>query len=88
MLVSKARNFASFLLSRGQEAGGRWSLNLDFSTRGYNSRKLSQFINQCLQHRTYYSISFGDVGYSYEVGQTPAGDWIGVGTQSEFEYNP
>ncbi|MDF5710101.1 MAG: hypothetical protein PUP90_21140 [Nostoc sp. S4] len=35
-----------------------------------------------------YSISFWDVGYSYEVGQTTAGDWIGVRTQSEFEYNP
>ena len=40
----------------------------------YNSRKLSQFMNQCLSDRTYYSISFWDVGYTYEVGQTPADD--------------
>ncbi|MEH2144003.1 hypothetical protein [Nostoc sp.] len=35
-------------------------------------------MNQCLDKRTYYSISFWDVGYTYEVGQTPADDWIGV----------
>ncbi len=63
-------------------------LTIEYAGNRYNSRKLSQFMNQCLQHRTYYSISFWDVGYSYEVGQTPAGDWIGVRTQSEFEYNP
>ncbi|MFN6564415.1 MAG: hypothetical protein RMY28_032115 [Nostoc sp. ChiSLP01] len=68
MLVPKARNFASFLVK-----------SIEYADNGYNSsRKLSQFINQCLQHRTYYSISFGDVGYSYEIGQTPAGDWIGA----------
>lgn len=45
-------------------------------------------MNECLNHRTAYSLSFWDIGYTYEVGQTPAGDWIGVWTQSEFEYNP
>ncbi|MEH2011767.1 hypothetical protein [Nostoc sp.] len=54
-------------------------------------------MNQCLDKRTYYSISFWDVGYTYEVGQTPADDWTGVRrhkvacqqtSQSEFNYNP
>ncbi|MEH2254452.1 hypothetical protein [Nostoc sp.] len=57
-----------------------------------------------MDNRTYYRISFWDVGYTYEVGQTSADDWIGVRrhvgvasrrevacqqtSQSEFEYNP
>ncbi|MBN3875748.1 MULTISPECIES: hypothetical protein [unclassified Nostoc] len=45
-------------------------------------------MNQCLANCTYYSISFWDVGYTYEVRQTPAGDWIGVRSTSEFDYNP
>ena len=60
-------------------------------------------MNQCLRDRTHYIISFWDVGYSYEVGQTPGGDWIGVRcqlletlrerqavtpSQTEFDYNP
>ncbi|MEH1807349.1 hypothetical protein [Nostoc sp.] len=61
---------------------------VEYADDGYNSRKLSQFMNQCLRDRTCYSISFWDVGYTYEVGQTPAGDWLGVRSQSEFEYNP
>ncbi|WP_448266029.1 hypothetical protein [Nostoc sp. DSM 114159] len=61
---------------------------VEYADDGYNSRKLSQFMNQCLAHRTCYTISFWDVGYTYEVGQTPAGDWIGVRSQGEFEYNP
>ncbi len=61
---------------------------IEFADVRYNSRKLSQFMNQCLANCTYYSISFWDVGYSYEVGQTPGGDWIGERSQSEFEYNP
>lgn len=61
---------------------------VEYADDGYNSRKLSQFMNQCLRDRTCYSISFWDVGYSYEVGQTPARDWLGVRSQGEFEYNP
>ncbi|MHC5740355.1 MAG: hypothetical protein ACYTXT_00355 [Nostoc sp.] len=61
---------------------------VEYADDGYNSRKLSQFMNQCLRDRTCYSISFWDVGYTYEVGQTPAGDWLGVRSQGEFEYNP
>lgn len=54
----------------------------------YNSSKISEFMNQCLRDHTLYSLSFWDVAYTYEVGQTPAGDWIGWRSQSEFEYNP
>jgi hypothetical protein len=61
---------------------------VEYADNVYNSRKLSQFMNQCLRDRTLYNISFWDVGYSYEVGQTPAGDWIGERSTSEFEYNP
>ncbi|MEH2240882.1 hypothetical protein [Nostoc sp.] len=61
---------------------------IEYADGRYNSPKLSQFMNQCLDNRTYYSISFWDLGYSYEVGQTPVGDWIGVRSQGEFEYNP
>ncbi|MEH2245512.1 hypothetical protein [Nostoc sp.] len=71
-------------------------LTVECADNEYNSRKLSQFMNQCLSDRTLYSISFWDVGYTYEVGQTPAGDWIGVRclrravtpSQNQFEYNP
>ncbi|MEH2089362.1 hypothetical protein [Nostoc sp.] len=61
---------------------------VEYADNSDNSRKLSQFMNQCLANRTDYNISFWDVGYTYEVGQTPAGDWIGVRSQGEFEYNP
>ncbi|MDZ7993222.1 MAG: hypothetical protein RM022_030575 [Nostoc sp. EfeVER01] len=61
---------------------------IEFADGRNNSRKLSQFMNQCLANCTYYSISFWDVGYTYEIGQTPAGDWLGVRSTSEFDYNP
>ncbi|MBD2210292.1 hypothetical protein H6G27_10425 [Nostoc linckia FACHB-104] len=61
---------------------------VEYASDAYNSRKLSQFMNKCLSDRTLYTISFWDIGYTYEVGQTPAGDWIGVRSTSEFEYNP
>ncbi|MEH2372758.1 hypothetical protein [Nostoc sp.] len=76
---------------------------IEYADGRYNSRKLSQFMNQCLANRTYYNISFWDLDYTYEVGQTPAGDWLGVRcllyetlcerravtpSQGEFEYNP
>ena len=53
-----------------------------------NSGKLSQFMNQCLKSGTKYNIGFWDIGYSYEIGQTPDGDWIGTSCEYEFEYNP
>lgn len=63
-------------------------LTIEYADNGYNTPKLSQFMNQYLRDRTHYIISFWDVGYSYEVGQTPGGDWIGERSQSEFNYNP
>ena len=63
-------------------------LTVEYVNDNYNGLKFSQFMNECLNHRTVYRLSFWDIGYTYEVGQTPAGDWIGVWTQSEFEYNP
>jgi hypothetical protein len=60
----------------------------EYTNDGYNSQKLSQFMNQCLRDRTEYNISFWDIGYIYKIGQTPSGDWIGVRYQNEFEYNP
>jgi len=53
-----------------------------------NSRKISKFMNQCLKSRIKYNIAFWDIGYTYEVGQTPDGDWIGTSCEYEFEYNP
>ncbi|MEH1942266.1 MAG: hypothetical protein V7L01_18910 [Nostoc sp.] len=61
---------------------------VEYTDGRYSSRKLNQFMNQCLHNRTDYNISFWDVGYTYEVGQTPAGDWLGVRSTSEFNYNP
>lgn len=64
------------------------SVDVEYSSNYLNGRKISQFMNQCLKSRTKYEISFWDIGYTYEVGQTPAGDWIGITSQCEFEYNP
>jgi hypothetical protein len=52
------------------------------------SQKLSQFMHKCLRDRTLYDISFWDIGYTYHLGKTPVGDWIGAREQSEFQYNP
>ncbi|BAY81096.1 hypothetical protein NIES267_05610 [Calothrix parasitica NIES-267] len=64
------------------------NLTVEYSSNHNNSRKISQFMNQCLKSRTQYEIGFWDIGYTYEVGQTPAGDWIGITSECEFEYNP
>lgn len=48
----------------------------------------SGFMNQCLSDLTEYYLSFWDIGYHYEVGRTPANDWIGHRSIAEFEYNP
>lgn len=50
--------------------------------------QLHQFMNTCLRDRTIYDLSFWDIGYTYDLGQTPTGDWIGTRYQQEFEYNP
>ena len=64
------------------------SVNVEYSSNYGNSRKISQFMNKCLNSRAQYSIGFWDIGYTYEVGQTPTGDWIGTTSEYEFEYNP
>ena len=64
------------------------SVNVEYSSNYSNSRKLTQFMNKCLRSPTEYNIGFWDIGYTYEVGQTPAGDWIGITSRCEFEYNP
>jgi hypothetical protein len=52
------------------------------------NRELSQFMNAVLSDRTIYTLSFWDIGYTYEVGQTSGFDWIGTRAKLEFEYNP
>ena len=54
----------------------------------YRNPQLNQFMNKCLGDRTFYDLSFWDAGYTYELGQTPTGDWLGTCHQKEFEYNP
>jgi hypothetical protein len=58
------------------------------SLDAYSSQEITQFMNRCLRDRTLYSLSFWDISYTYEFGQTPANDWIGVRSRGEFEYNP
>lgn len=50
------------------------------------SRKISQFMNKCLRDRTRYELNFRDIRYSYELGQTPTGDWIGTRYNSSNYY--
>jgi hypothetical protein len=45
-------------------------------------------MDQNLDDRHCLSISFWDLYYTYEIGQTPCGDWVGVRYFVEFEYNP
>jgi hypothetical protein len=59
-----------------------------YASDNYSSPKLSQFMNTGLGDRTFYNLSFWDIEYTYEIGQTPVGDWIGRRSWSEFEYNP
>lgn len=60
--------------------------NVEYVANG--SKKLSQFMNAKLRDRTIYNFSFWDIGYTYELGQAPNGDWLGVRFVREFEYNP
>lgn len=53
-----------------------------------DSRKLCQFFNAKLGDPKIYSLSFWDIGYIFEVAETPTGDWLGVNRILEFEYNP
>ena len=62
--------------------------NFEYALNKYNSRKLSQFFNSKLSEHTIYSLSFWDIGYTYEIGQGPTGEWLGIQSPLEFEYNP
>jgi hypothetical protein len=51
-------------------------------------QKLNQFLTQNLSNLTVYRFIFWDWDYLYVLGQTQAGDWLGVETTNEFVYNP
>jgi hypothetical protein len=51
-------------------------------------QKLNQFLTQNLSNLTVYRFIFWDWDYIYVLGQTQAGDWLGVETTNEFVYNP
>ncbi|NES71699.1 MAG: hypothetical protein F6K24_44110, partial [Okeania sp. SIO2D1] len=53
-----------------------------------DSRKLCQFFIAKLGDQKIYSLSFWDIGYIFEVAETPTGDWLGVRKMVEFDYNP
>ena len=59
-----------------------------YSSNQYNSEKLNEFFNTKLGDKAIYTLSFWDKGYTYEIGQAPTGDWLGVRSILEFEYNP
>jgi len=50
--------------------------------------KINQFLNSELDPLHAYHLAFWDVGYIYKLGQNSVGDWLGVSSFSEFEYNP
>ena len=62
--------------------------NVQCGSNGYNSEKLNEFFNTKLSNKVVYTLSFWDIGYTYEIGQAPTGDWLGVRSLLEFEYNP
>jgi hypothetical protein len=51
-------------------------------------QNLNQFLTQNLSNLTVYRFIFWDWDYIYVLGQTQAGDWLGVETTNEFVYNP
>ncbi|MBD2184852.1 hypothetical protein H6S82_20995 [Planktothrix sp. FACHB-1355] len=63
--------------------------NVGYRSKEYNHiPKLNEFFNTKLGEKAIYNLSFWDIGYYYEIGQTPTGDWLGVRSLLEFEYNP
>lgn len=53
----------------------------------FNS-KLNQFLTSNFDRICAYELAFWDIGYVYKFGQNSAGDWLGVRSFFEFEYNP
>lgn len=83
-LPTKAHEFEQALSMAGMLIVSK--LNSD---RGaYNNTKLYQFLTSSLQEFKVYQLCFWDIGYIYEVGQAATGDWLGVRSTAEFEYNP
>ncbi|MDY6804459.1 MAG: hypothetical protein SXA11_11725 [Cyanobacteriota bacterium] len=49
---------------------------------------LNQFLNSKLDPLHAYELAFWNLGYVYKFGKNSAGDWLGVRSFFEFEYNP
>ena len=49
---------------------------------------LNQFLSSNLDPLYAYELAFWDIGYVYKFGQNSVGDWLGVSSFFEFEYNP
>ncbi|MGK7923526.1 MAG: nuclease A inhibitor family protein [Trichodesmium sp.] len=63
------------------------NIDVELRSNEYN-RKVSQFFQTQLHQPKTYSLSFWDIGYIYQVAETPTGDWLGVRKMVEFDYNP
>lgn len=84
--ATKEKAIASALQESGMVVWKNTEVNIIGNSN--NEDKLNQFMNECLQDRTYCRISFWDVGCSFDFGKTPVDDWIGIRSEAEFEYNP
>ncbi|GGA06810.1 nuclease A inhibitor family protein [Okeania sp. KiyG1] len=81
LAVEKALQAAQMLIVEDSD--------LEFSSdESGDSRKLCQFFIDKLGDPKIYSLSFWDIGYIFEVAETPNGDWLGVQKILEFDYNP
>jgi hypothetical protein len=54
----------------------------------HNQSPDKRFMQEKLSDRSRFTLNFWDLGYRYEIGKTPSGDWIGTRSFAEFEYNP
>jgi hypothetical protein len=59
-----------------------------YSRNDCNSKKRQEFFNTNFDNNVVYTLSFWDIGCTYEIGEAPTGDWLGVRSFLEFEYNP
>lgn len=67
---------------------GEFSLYDDDDNWNNDRDRISRFMHKHLKNRKCFTVSFWDVGYGYDLGCTPTGDWIGFKEYKEFEYNP
>jgi hypothetical protein len=77
--ISNALSIAQMVVQREPEL---------HTQKNTNRQDVIEFMNQNLCDRNRLSISFWDLAYYYEIGKTPSGDWVGVRSFAEFEYNP